>query len=520
MQVQESRRRRRGDPCPTPRGRASSQPPPAFIMTDASFSFALTIAATWTFLVSLTAGMLLVRSQTARGPPHPFVSAAVSGLLIGISCLVVLPEALDQLPAAGWTSSQVLVLFLAAAAVMFFLDHSCMEHTHVGRGERLQAAPEPVETAEPRIDPPSIKEWEDGAAVCTAITTEVGRRPTPLGDDEGEEVVGATPTTAEVMARDGEFTINMDVCEVACAPAKTTGPLPHAPVAWCPCHGGDPFAKGGNNVISFNPMADVMRWRSQGMVSCPAGRPMATMKKEREPSPSTSSPSDSSRDSPSSTSPPRALSPPPSPPAIEPDNAIEEGYATRKTKRGELLKQSADGEAPMAPPLLLSSSGCSRLSSVAIRVTAWMLHAMVDGMVLASATSTYVLIATAVPVTICALQDVAAFTVTMARLGYDSRRSLQAAVIALSCAFPLGALVSHAVFESATSETAVNVVRTLVAGVFTYMALFELAPPHTHSRLANTCYLLCFVGGAALAYLVDIVEVVSMAGEGPRMVQS
>ena len=54
------------------RGRAPPQPSLAFIMTDASFSFALTIAATWTFLVSLTAGMLLVRSQTARGPPHPF----------------------------------------------------------------------------------------------------------------------------------------------------------------------------------------------------------------------------------------------------------------------------------------------------------------------------------------------------------------------------------------------------------------------------------------------------------------
>ena len=35
---------------------------------------------------------------------------------------------------------------------------------------------------------------------------------------------------------------------------------------------------------------------------------------------------------------------------------------------------------------------------------------------------------------------------------------------------------------SASSATGVNVVRTLVAGVFTYMALFELAPPHTHSR--------------------------------------
>ena len=117
----------------------------------------------------------------------------------------------------------------------------------------------------------------------------------------------------------------------------------------------------------------------------------------------------------------------------------------------------------------------------------------------------YVLLATVVPVTVCALQDVAAFTLTMARFGFVSRRSLTAAVVALSCAYPAGALLSHAVLESASSVTAVNVIRTLVAGVFTYMALFELAPPHTHSRAANTCYLLYFTCGAATAYVVEVV---------------
>mgnify|MGYP004097893359 CR=1 FL=1 len=31
------------------------------------------------------------------------------------------------------------------------------------------------------------------------------------------------------------------------------------------------------------------------------------------------------------------------------------------------------------------------------------------------------------------------------------------------------------------------------------MALFELAPPHTHVRWANACYLLCFGCGVGLA---------------------
>ena len=100
---------------------------------------ALAFSAAWVGLASLATGLLLVQRRTARGPPHPFTSAFVSGLLIGISCLVVLPEALDQLPAAGWATSQVLLLFLGAAATMFFLDHTVMQHRHVVRGERLPA---------------------------------------------------------------------------------------------------------------------------------------------------------------------------------------------------------------------------------------------------------------------------------------------------------------------------------------------------------------------------------------------
>ena len=100
----------------------------------------LGIAASWVGLVSLAAGLLLVRQRTARGPPHPFTSAFVSGLLIGLSILVVLPEAIDRLPECGWTSSQVLLVFLGSAAFMFLLDHAVMEHQHVMRGEQIPSA--------------------------------------------------------------------------------------------------------------------------------------------------------------------------------------------------------------------------------------------------------------------------------------------------------------------------------------------------------------------------------------------
>ena len=179
-------------------------------------------------------------------------------------------------------------------------------------------------------------------------------------------------------------------------------------------------------------------------------------------------------------------SPPPSPapPLMPPQpvaalQAFEEGLAERGSSSVRKLRTAAAASFERLPgnddeparTLLWQPARWQRTCAVTLRVSAWMMHAMIDGMVLASAPSTSVLAATAVPITVCALQDVAAFTVAMARLGASSRRSLTAAVVALSCAFPIGALASHAVLEHASSDTAVNVVRTVVAGVFTYATL-------------------------------------------------
>jgi len=175
---------------------------------------------------------------------------------------------------------------------------------------------------------------------------------------------------------------------------------------------------------------------------------------------------------------------PPPPPVLPPQpvaalHALEEGHAERGPSSIRKLRTAAAASFERLPAnddepartLLWQPARWQRTCAVTLRVSAWMMHAMIDGMVLASAPSTSVLAATTVPITVCALQDVAAFTVAMARLGASSRRSLTAAVVALSCAFPIGALASHAVLERASSDTAVNVVRTVVAGVFTYATL-------------------------------------------------
>ena len=43
-------------------------------------------------------------------------------------------------------------------------------------------------------------------------------------------------------------------------------------------------------------------------------------------------------------------------------------------------------------------------------------------------------------------------------------------------------------------------------GVFVYMALFELAPPHVHGRLPNLRLLLVFTTGFVTAYLTEAIE--------------
>lgn len=452
-------------------------------MSKPAFGAALSLAALWIFMVSLVTGLVLVRQQAAQGPPHPFVSAFVSGLLIGIGCLVVLPEALDQLP-DGATSSEYLLLFLSAAVLMFFLDHSVMEHAHVRQGERLSAESSlsaPKDEAYSELDDAVWKAKADDVPAwvgpsSVGVDIEVPPVPTTVPQtmtrdhDDHDEMATKRIDNDQAIARRPPLSEPLQVDTKAALPS-------HAPVAWCPCHGGDPFAKGGFT-ISFNPMQTA--WKSKGCLKVSKGEHGAP-------------------------------SPPPSPPPsqIYDNKRLAIKSSALQTNDQQLLAEADSPSMPTLNVVQIEATGswsCQRTCAIGVRVCAWMLHAMVDGMVLDLAPSTYVLLATIVPVTICALQDVAAFTLTMSRLGFRSRRSLNICVVALSCAFPMGALMSHATLQSASSEIVVGRIRTVVAGLFTYMALFELAPPHTHNRAANACYALCFTCGAATAYLVEAVD--------------
>ncbi|KAL1498644.1 hypothetical protein AB1Y20_013957 [Prymnesium parvum] len=151
--------------------------------------------------------------------------------------------------------------------------------------------------------------------------------------------------------------------------------------------------------------------------------------------------------------------------------------------------------------------------TLALRMCAWMLHAMIDGMLLSGATSVPALVFTVLPVGICAAQDVSAFTLSMARAGC-TRPVLLTANALFAISFPLGAIASYLTMEKAGSHVVLLVIRCVVAGIFVYMAIFELSPPHSHNRYVNAMYSISFAAGALCAISIEAIEeMASSTGE-------
>ena len=69
------------------------------------------------------------------------LSCFTAGLLIGLSLLSVLPEAMDELVSLhDWHTSDVLMLFLASAGAIFFLEHVLFTHEHAPYGVSVTTA--------------------------------------------------------------------------------------------------------------------------------------------------------------------------------------------------------------------------------------------------------------------------------------------------------------------------------------------------------------------------------------------
>ena len=70
--------------------------------------------------------VLLVRGEVVV--VSPLMLCMLAGLLVGISLLVVLPQATDSLGAQGWQTESVHVLFLLAPMAMYFIENIMVEN--------------------------------------------------------------------------------------------------------------------------------------------------------------------------------------------------------------------------------------------------------------------------------------------------------------------------------------------------------------------------------------------------------
>ena len=91
-----------------------------------------------------------------------------------------------------------------------------------------------------------------------------------------------------------------------------------------------------------------------------------------------------------------------------------------------------------------------------------------------------------------------------------TRRTKTAAIGAFAFAFPCGTAMGSTLYDGKLSSRhwgdRIHVCRIVVAGLLVHRALFQLAPPHTHARLANMTYIVAFVAGLAMTAAVDHVR--------------
>ena len=493
-------------------------------------------------IVALTTGLILVKRGAAGScASHPYASATLCGLLISIGLLVVLPDAMDRLALeAGWPAERVIFIFLSTMVVMFILDHVALEHQHVTPGQRVRRAiappsvpqgsllagislsdePQEMETSRAPPKGPTKPGGGQRSPKCGYAPAMASEELAVVRPEPSAVFLGCEACDDDAVAIDCDesgVAVECDESEVAAAtqappplatPSDMTGPQSAtAKATVLPTLATEPqfFNLGCECDDCGDPFAGTLRWIFSRVCPSPAqphllrhclicarkrfcaGRaafPMFTTRRKGGRSKTVPTPPAERLEAPSSAQIARA-----DPTKADPTNRHLEGGATidadiELAEKGILATSDEDkssANASTAAALSLGvpprSSACLARWSIALRMGAWMLHAAIDGMVLSSASSVYVLLATAVPVSLCAIQDVAAFSISLASRGC-SNSGLLVGVVAFALAFPVGAIGSY--LSTAGSQRFLLVLRVVVAGVFVYMATFELAPPHTH----------------------------------------
>ena len=182
----------------------------------------------------------------------------------------------------------------------------------------------------------------------------------------------------------------------------------------------------------------------------------------------------------------------------------EDGVPLPAGVRGELPPGSpireGDGAQLLGPRRALCAEGLAGL-----RLLAWFVHAMFDGVVLGACPSLGALPPLAAAIFACALQDTAAFCVIISARNVGRIAEL-VSIVLFSLALPVGAGATALASAAHDDEwELIAASRVVIAALFVYMAA-EMAPPHSHSRARNLKYALAFVLGAATASLAEFIE--------------
>lgn len=156
-------------------------------------------------------------------------------------------------------------------------------------------------------------------------------------------------------------------------------------------------------------------------------------------------------------------------------------------------------------PETRQSSACLTAMAMLLRALPYTIHAFIDGAVLGSAHTIVVLASLATSVGLCAVQDVGTTLLSLHASG-ATRRVKLLTVACFAIGFPMGATVAVAAVGGSSGSGFQMPLRAFAAGVFLYMAIFELAPPHAHSRLANLRHLCAFAAGMGLVVLSEAAE--------------
>lgn len=445
-------------------------------------------------VVCLIAGRFVV-NQLSRSP---MVLAAACGLLVGIAMLVVLPDVLAD---GRVPPSRAFTLFLIAPICMYVIEHAVIGHQH---GPASQVAPlSPAALVGPAAEPEA-----------PARATEQLRQQTPPVS------LHASPPASPPPPPLPDEALDLDMMCLACdeEPPSEDAPV-DVPVPTAMSRSDRKKA----DATRLLPVAD--RSEPVAQPSCTCGR------------------GDGSSGSNLRTSdvPVRRVKSAPGP--RRPRRQMPAGWDAfwgigqtctddccrglslgldRRASRTSFVDgrvvatelTPADVEAGEAEAEVVGADDTSMVSMLlrmarsvgaVFRLCAWLTHGMLDGAILGGASSVESLLPLAFAISVCAVQDVAAFSVFLQQRR-TSQRGVAVAIVAFAAAFPAGAAVSLAAEAELHHSAAWDSVRCCIAGLFVYMGLFELAPPHTHVPAQVIGYTLAFSAGAGAAYAAEYFE--------------